>query len=122
MQRLIYGEPRELQEEEVKKWEEFLQWIEENGLEPLDPRYTDQRRIGLRYLTINNYSFRPTYDDLLWRLEQPVPSVAHPPADLAPFLHSGAFYISGRLSDLGHQPVLHIEFAKLKDISVSCLE
>ena len=51
--RFMCSEPLELEEHEIKLWNDFLQWIQDKKLEPLPKEYTDYTRIGLKYLLGN---------------------------------------------------------------------
>lgn len=50
-QRLIWGEPQELKEREIERWEGFMEYIEENKLDPLPDYYmNEETKMGYRFL------------------------------------------------------------------------
>ena len=48
---MVVGDPVVLSKDENNKWNNFLEWIEENGLESLPEGYSDLKyTIGFRFL------------------------------------------------------------------------
>jgi len=45
-QRLLFGEPIELEAWENVRWEKFQSWISEKGLKPLSDIFTSESRLG----------------------------------------------------------------------------
>lgn len=119
--RKIFGAPVKLHEEEQKLWTAFTEFIRREGLPALPPEYTtDEERLGLRYLVGYNGNFVKTYSNLMWLSQIQVPEFSLEKHDK--YMAMGAFYISGRMSHQGHQPVLHIVLNKLKDVDLDVSE
>ena len=49
-QRMIWGDPQELRERETDRMEEFLEYIEKQGLEKIPEFYFQEDRMGYRFL------------------------------------------------------------------------
>lgn len=49
-QRMIWGDPQELRERETDRMEEFLEYIEKNGLEKINDFYFGDDRMAYRFL------------------------------------------------------------------------
>ena len=59
--RYVHGEPLKMEPHEVKLWNDFLRYIDDNNLEELPEEYTDHRRLGFKYLTGIVKDFPGTY-------------------------------------------------------------
>lgn len=49
-QRLLFGEPIELEGWEVERWDKFQKWISEKGLKPLSDLFTSETRLGFQLM------------------------------------------------------------------------
>jgi hypothetical protein len=57
----MWSEPIELLPKEVKRWNEFLEWIKAKKLEPLKKEYLGYDRLGTKLLLGYNGNFKNAY-------------------------------------------------------------
>ena len=106
-------------------WEEFMNFIEKNKLEPLPEAYTDSReRLAFRFMQAVYWDHQRSYDAIFehkcWvSLNLPID-----PEPIIPLLSQGLMYLSCRAKP-GLQPVLVVngeKFASNDNISLDQIE
>mmetsp|Transcript_39651 Transcript_39651/g.60728 ORF Transcript_39651/g.60728 Transcript_39651/m.60728 type:complete len:91 (-) Transcript_39651:432-704(-) len=85
-----------------------MKYIEDNKLDPLPEEYTDERRLGFRYLQGNKWHYESTYEAIFDHKTWKDKAFPMDGSKYLPFLTSGALYIASRAKE-GHQPVIVID-------------
>lgn len=62
--RFVHAEPLKLEDHEVKLWDGFLKYIEDKKLAPLPEAYTNNERLGLKFLTGLMGNNKATYNSI----------------------------------------------------------
>lgn len=108
-QRMIFGEPQKLKDEEEKKMEDFNNYITANKLDPLPEFYRTSERYDLRFLQGSAWDHEQAYKDILANYKWMQDTFPLERAFAETLLQSGAVYVMGRAK--GHQPVMVWKFA-----------
>ena len=99
-----------------------MEYIKENNLEALPEFYTNEQRMGFRFLQGVGWDNKRGYEELFmhnkWRLE----TFPLEPEKFQTFLDSGCLYVSGRATKAGHQPILVCNVLRLTSLSATLEE
>lgn len=123
-QRFLFGGDIELEAWENERWANFQSWIAEKGLKPLSDVFTSESRLGFQLMYFYGFDkpgapdveiFHDAYNNLKTIEDHYFPS---DPEKLRKYIDTGAIRVIGRVTELGHQPILDINVNKfIKEIA-----
>ena len=117
--RLIFGEPQELKEREEEHLEKFVDYVQENGLEPVPEWFMADTRVGLRYIQGCAWDYEKAYQEIFIQHNWINETFPIDPRPFKTFLQSGALYCNdGGRAKRGLQPIVVLNLRKFIDQSV----
>lgn len=127
-QRFIFGEPIKLEPWEEARWEQFEKWVADNNLRPVNEMFKKWDRWGFTILYLYKFSmpesatdeeiFQAAHNNLVTIEDYDWPTDPNSDERFKKFIESGSFRVTGKLTELGYQPIIDINTKKFVDVIV----